>query len=209
LENCITFDKLDTLLQQSPASMLAQGSEHLQTLAHFVCKYSRCATDRERILSLLKKEQYLCYKADPEKEKRNDFKCISDFLTVSDEAFTFWQARQSIRMWKAKRSNPDDKSLKYSCNTLYTSTRQKRKRGSTAVTNDGMDNYVDVLKFFTDFRKDPLYDVFRRACNAKAKEYGFIDNISPVESDADSNDEAFDDGEVPVFEAPITNVTHI
>ena len=194
--------------------MLSGSSPQLETLAHFVCKYARCASERDRILSQVKREQFKCYKKNDEDELRNDFKCFSDFLTTSDEAFTLWQARQSVKMWENKRRNPDDRGLKYTCSTLYTNGHRKRKRGSVAVSQEGLNNYDEILQFFSKLRRDPHYDVFRRICNAKAKKLGLLENIGGGGDGTEEDEESdCEDGEVPCFDIDdgidISNISNI
>ena len=90
------------------------------------------------------------------------------------------------------------------CSTLYTNVHRRRKRGSVAVSAEGLNNYDDNLQFSGKLlHRDPHYDVFRRICNAKAKKLGLLKNCRRTwwHSEEDEKSDCDDgEGEVPCFD---------
>jgi hypothetical protein len=87
-EDALTPDKLKEIFDQDPTQLLQDASPHLHELSVFVLKYGRCAANRDQLLMTVMKDQKDAFCKDPEAEKKNEFRCVADYLTK-----TIWGGR--------------------------------------------------------------------------------------------------------------------
>jgi predicted metalloprotease len=63
------------------------------------------------------KDQKDAFCRDPEAEKKNEFRCVADYLTTkTDLGWTAWQFVNSYHDW-TKKMGTMSRSVKYSCGT--------------------------------------------------------------------------------------------
>ena len=209
-EDAITADQLRSIIEESPAQLLADSSPKLHDLASFVNKYGRCAFNKELLMKRVMDDQKSVFCGDPEMERKNDFLSLSDFLTKTDLGFTAFQFVNSYPDWMKKRGRMS-RDVRYGCSSEFTSHRGGRKSGGHATSQEGMDFYDKAVAFFGDLKSDVNYDLFRRICNAKSKSYGLLpvlkesDNVDVVSRD--DSEEGEEDGQ-GIIDVPLFNVGH-
>jgi hypothetical protein len=205
-EDALTPDKLKEIFDQEPTQLLQDASPHLHELAVFVLKYGQCAANRDQLLKNVTKDQKDAFCKDPETEKKNEFRCVADYLTKTDLGWTAWQFVNSYHDW-TKKMGTMSRSVKFSCGTEFTSgCGDGRKRGGHCASPEGMEFYKKLVAFFGDLKTDSKYNLFWRICNAKSKSFGLLrelkENAVAFQDDGSDDDEDVD--EVPTV--PCFNV---
>lgn len=183
-DNALKSEHLQCALDELPHCLLTNHSTKLHFIAHFVLRYTRCMYSRDVLITKMKEAQMDAYKEDPSKEESNSFKCMLDFVTVTDCAYCWFQ-------WE--NSHIDNDKIRYSCNTKYTSKKSGRKNGGFSVNKEGMELFENVKEFFRQLKTDDKYHIFQTLCNAKAKEYGILgevdqDGVSVVDTETSAAD---------------------
>ena len=191
-EDALTPEKLKAIFEQEPSQLLQDASPHLHDLAIFVLKYGRCAANRDQLLKDVMKDQKDAFCRDPEAEKKNEFRCVADYLTKTDLGWTAWQFVNSYQDW-TKKMGTMSRSVKYSCGTKFTSGRGGgRKRGGHCASPEGMEFYEKLVAFFGNLKTDSNYHLFQRICNAKSKYFGLLrelkDNAVAFQDDGIDDD---------------------
>lgn len=207
---------METILKIAPSALLNDTSDEYSKLLHcfaqFILRYVMCIVNKESFLAELKVQQADAYNENPDLDKMNRFKCALCIFTSVDVATCWFQYVNHYEEWIAKASSIVAQSKKetYACNSKFTNSKGGRKQGGSAVSDDGVKLYKNVVKFVNDLKSDCNYTVLQRIINIKCKDYGLLENIRPpplpemidgiVDSVDDSNVEKDSGKNVPVFD---------
>lgn len=185
----IKVDTLKKILDIGADKLLRESSELLTTLAQFLVQYTLCTCNKSDLKDKMASAQREAYQKNPEDERKNMFKCVLDFQTNIDVAFTWMQYVNHCEEWRYKKLNiatPDSDDDRVT--PLFTAGMGGRKNGGSHLAKDGLDLYKNVIKFINDFRDNEDYDIFQRLCNMKAREYRILTALKvPRDGDDDSD----------------------
>jgi hypothetical protein len=127
------------------------------------------------------------YRKNPEDERKNMFKCVLDFQTNIDVAFTWMQYVNHCKEWRYEKMNIDNPDSDERVTPLFTSTMGGRKNGGSHLSKKGLDLYKGVIEFINDFKKNEAYGIFQRLCNMKAREYRILTTLKVPQEGEDDN----------------------
>jgi hypothetical protein len=187
----IKVDTLKKMLDIGADKLLRESSELLKTLAQFLVQYTLCICNKSDLKDKMASAQREAHQKNPEDERKNMFKCVLDFQTNIDVAFTWMQYVNHCEEWRYKKMNiatPDSDDDRVT--PLFTGDMGGRKNGGSHLSKKGLDLYKTVIGFINDFRQNEAYGIFQRLCNMKAREYRILKTLKVPQDNDDDDDDA-------------------
>ena len=167
----------------NPYEMWTRDQKDLiKRFIQFQIKYGKHNASIQAVMNLWRGAQLKAYAESPETERAGDFHCLLDILTCEDMAFALFTLDNSEEDWKKKMDGDvNDKKLRYSCNTKYTSNRGGR-REEGGVNENGMIMYNTLADWVDEIKMCPAFPDIRKLCNVTAKEMGVISDVQESET---------------------------
>lgn len=154
----------------------------IKRFIQFQIKYGKHNASIQAVMNLWRGAQLKAYAESPEKELAGDFPCLMDILTCEDMAFALFTLDNSEDDWKKKMDGDvNDKKLRYSCNTKYTSNRSGRREVG-GVNEEGTIMYNTLADWVDEIKTCPAFSDLRKLCNVTAKEMGVISDVQESET---------------------------
>ena len=177
----IKVKDLNDILDTSPDTLLQESSPLLGKLADFVLRYVILIGGRETILQQVKASQLEVHQDDAQRQRKNNFQCVLCHIHPPAVAYVWMQFDNHSDEWSQRKMMGPASASKDKVKDLqvpkYTSVKGGRKNGGSCISSDGKLLYDRVERFVEQFTGHESYDVFQRACNRKAKDYGLLEEI--------------------------------
>jgi hypothetical protein len=167
-----------------------------------------CICTTRDIKASLRSEQQEVYDEDPEEEEKNNFRCVLDFQTNVDVAFTWMQYVNHFEEWKFKKLNVAAPDGEQRWTPKFTGVMGGRKNGGCVLDDEGLALYERVKTWIAQFKIDENYEVFQKLCNSMSRQYGLIKDVKSKRKDTRDVREVHDNDEasasaladLPVFD---------
>jgi hypothetical protein len=111
-----------------------------------------CICTTRDIKASLRSEQQEVYDEDPEEEEKNNFRCVLDFQTNVDVAFTWMQYVNHFEEWKFKKLNVAAPEGEHRWIPKFTGVMGGRKNGGCVLDDEGSALYERVKTWMAQFK---------------------------------------------------------